>query len=189
MSAGTSAARKAALPIVFSTHLPGASARPRRLGFVFVEVLTAVTVRTSSSILPDPPIVALRVSAPTRMLRGSREYHDGTARGAHSIRGMAETRTGALRAASREAAERRWWAGLVGSFAIVLVVALAASALTMPGLMPEAALGGRSFYGWLVKPAWTPPVSLFGPIWAALYIMLAILFATVLNAAIVILNR
>jgi hypothetical protein len=32
-------------------------------------------------------------------------------------------------------------------------------------------------------------VSLFGPIWAALYIMLAILFATVLNAAIVILNR
>jgi len=79
-----------------------------------------------------------------------------------------------LRAASPSDERRRWWAGLVGSLAIVLAVALVGGALTMPGMMPEAAYGGRSFYGWLVKPAWTPPGWLFGPAWATLYILMAV---------------
>jgi tryptophan-rich sensory protein len=93
---------------------------------------------------------------------------------------MAETTTGevgggvgGVRARSR-GDERRWWAGLVGSLAIVLAVALIGGALTTPGMMPEAQFGGRSFYGWLVKPTWTPPGWLFGPVWATLYVLMAI---------------
>lgn len=35
------------------------------------------------------------------------------------------------------------------------------------------------WYATLVKPAWAPPASVFGPVWSVLYILIAISFGTV----------
>ncbi|MEO5813654.1 MAG: TspO/MBR family protein [Gemmatimonadaceae bacterium] len=37
-----------------------------------------------------------------------------------------------------------------------------------------ASLQARSYYGTLAQPAWAPPSWLFGPVWTALYAMMAI---------------
>ena len=50
-----------------------------------------------------------------------------------------------------------------------LVVCFAASAV---GAI--ASIQARSFYGQLVQPAWAPPGWLFGPVWTALYALMAI---------------
>ena len=50
-----------------------------------------------------------------------------------------------------------------------LVLAFGAAAL---GAI--ASQDAASFYGQLDKPAWAPPASLFGPVWSALYTLMAI---------------
>ena len=37
-----------------------------------------------------------------------------------------------------------------------------------------ASANAASFYGQLVQPAWAPPAWLFGPVWSALYLLMAI---------------
>jgi tryptophan-rich sensory protein len=60
----------------------------------------------------------------------------------------------------------RSWVGLLVSVALVAVVAVGGAALTNPGLGP--------WYDGLVKPSWTPPPWLFGPVWTTLYLTMAI---------------
>ena len=55
--------------------------------------------------------------------------------------------------------------GLVGW----LVVSFAASAI---GAI--ASIQAKSFYGQLAQPAWAPPAAVFGPVWTALYALMAI---------------
>jgi benzodiazapine receptor len=55
---------------------------------------------------------------------------------------------------------------LIVSIAVCLGAALVGSLMTMPALRP--------WYAGLRKPTWTPPNSLFGPVWTALYIAMAI---------------
>ena len=59
----------------------------------------------------------------------------------------------------------RSWLGLIGS----LMVSLAAGAV---GALATAE--ARAFYAGLVKPAWAPPVWLFGPVWTTLYVMMGV---------------
>jgi benzodiazapine receptor len=37
-----------------------------------------------------------------------------------------------------------------------------------------ASMDAQAFYGQLVKPAWAPPASLFGPVWSALYLLMGL---------------
>lgn len=37
-----------------------------------------------------------------------------------------------------------------------------------------ASINAASFYGALTRPAWAPPASVFGPVWSALYFMMAV---------------
>src|SRR5690349_11789727 len=55
--------------------------------------------------------------------------------------------------------------GLIGWF----VVSFAASAI---GAVASVQAG--AFYGQLVQPAWSPPSSVFGPVWTVLYALMAI---------------
>ncbi|MEO7477744.1 MAG: TspO/MBR family protein [Lysobacteraceae bacterium] len=55
--------------------------------------------------------------------------------------------------------------GLVGWF----VLSFAASAVGA-----VASIEAKSFYAQLVQPAWAPPAWLFGPVWTALYALMAI---------------
>jgi len=59
----------------------------------------------------------------------------------------------------------RSWLGLLAW------VALTAAAGALGAI---ASLDAPSFYGALAKPAWAPPAWLFGPVWSALYLMMAV---------------
>ena len=61
--------------------------------------------------------------------------------------------------------ERASWPSLVAWGALVFVAAAAGSI---------ASIEASSFYATLRKPAWSPPSSLFGPVWTALYIAMAV---------------
>lgn len=54
-------------------------------------------------------------------------------------------------------------AGFVGATVAVQIIA---SALTFPHV--------REWYPALARPAWTPPAWIFGPVWTALYLMMAV---------------
>jgi tryptophan-rich sensory protein len=57
--------------------------------------------------------------------------------------------------------------------ALALVVALAVTyaAAAVGGI---ASVNAGSFYGQLARPAWAPPGWLFGPVWSALYTLMAV---------------
>lgn len=54
--------------------------------------------------------------------------------------------------------------GLLGWLALVLLVG---------GLGALASVDAASFYARLNKPAWAPPAGVFGPVWSALYLLMA----------------
>lgn len=55
--------------------------------------------------------------------------------------------------------------GIAGWLIVTFVVA---------GIGARASIEAKSFYGQLVQPAWAPPPWLFGPVWTALYALMAI---------------
>ena len=55
---------------------------------------------------------------------------------------------------------------LAGFLGLCLGAAAIGAALTMPGV--------GAWYSSLHKPPWTPPASLFGPVWTALYLAMAV---------------
>src|SRR3954463_12895059 len=58
------------------------------------------------------------------------------------------------------------WPSLIGFLVITAAAAAVGSVATIRNV--------QSWYPTLAKPSWTPPSSLFGPVWTALYIMMAI---------------
>ena len=60
---------------------------------------------------------------------------------------------------------RRQLLGFAGWFLVTFVAA---------ALGARASISASSFYADLVLPAWAPPASLFGPVWTALYAMMAL---------------
>lgn len=59
----------------------------------------------------------------------------------------------------------RQFLGLLGWLAVTAVAA---------GLGSAASIQAASFYGQLTQPAWAPPASWFGPVWGALYLLMAL---------------
>lgn len=55
--------------------------------------------------------------------------------------------------------------GLVGAFALTFAAA---------AIGARASAGASEFYASLVRPAWAPPASVFGPVWTVLYIGIAL---------------
>ena len=53
--------------------------------------------------------------------------------------------------------------------AVCLIITFATSAIGA-----VASINARSFYAQLTQPAWAPPGWVFGPVWSALYLMMAI---------------
>ena len=58
------------------------------------------------------------------------------------------------------------WLGLAASIAICFGIAALASRFTTPEI--------DGWYATIEKPSWTPPNWLFGPVWSALYLSMAI---------------
>ncbi len=62
--------------------------------------------------------------------------------------------------------ERTRWFGLVALIVVCLGVGGLGAAVTTPEI--------NGWYRTVVKPAWNPPDSVFGPVWTTLYLMMAI---------------
>ena len=71
------------------------------------------------------------------------------------------------RAASDRVSHREWRAA-------ALIVAICLSVGALGGLM--TASGVSTWYPTLEKPAWNPPNGVFGPVWTALYAMMALAY-------------
>jgi tryptophan-rich sensory protein len=54
------------------------------------------------------------------------------------------------------------------------LVAWLVASFVAAGIGAAAAIDAAPFYAQLVRPAWAPPASLFGPVWTALYLLMAI---------------
>lgn len=55
--------------------------------------------------------------------------------------------------------------GLLGWLAVVLVAAAVGAV---------ASMDSSTFYAQLVRPAWAPPASAFGPVWSVLYLLMGV---------------
>ncbi len=60
----------------------------------------------------------------------------------------------------------RQLAGLAVFIGVCFAVAAVGSALTLPSI--------KTWYATLNKPTWNPPSWVFGPVWSALYLMMAV---------------
>ncbi len=60
-----------------------------------------------------------------------------------------------------------------------LIVAATAATAVLGGL---ASIDARGFYASLVQPAWSPPGSVFGPVWTVLYLMMGTAACLVVRA-------
>ena len=76
------------------------------------------------------------------------------------------------------AASRVWCPSSVATITLVVVATVATAALG--GLASTTA---ATFYGTLARPAWAPPASLFGPVWTALYTLMALAAILVVRRA------
>jgi tryptophan-rich sensory protein len=54
------------------------------------------------------------------------------------------------------------------------LVAWLVASFVAAGIGAAAAIDAAPFYAQLVRPAWAPPASLFGPVWTALYLLMAL---------------
>lgn len=70
--------------------------------------------------------------------------------------------------------KRNSWISLFVFIALCLFVELFASYWTMESV--------KTWYPTLVKPTWTPPAQVFGPVWTILYFMIAISGWLIYNA-------
>lgn len=61
---------------------------------------------------------------------------------------------------------RNQWVVLAGLLAVCLAVGFLAGLVTQPAV--------ETWYQTLVKPSWTPPDSVFAPVWTLLYILMAV---------------
>ncbi|MCC4609910.1 TspO/MBR family protein [Xanthomonas campestris] len=66
---------------------------------------------------------------------------------------------------TQDISKKTQWLGLLGWLALCYAVA---------GLGALASIQAASFYAELQRPAWAPPGWLFGPVWTALYGMMAV---------------
>ncbi|MCC4611754.1 TspO/MBR family protein [Xanthomonas cannabis] len=66
---------------------------------------------------------------------------------------------------TQDISKKSQWFGLLGWLALCYAVA---------GLGALASIQAASFYAELQRPAWAPPGWLFGPVWTALYGMMAV---------------
>ncbi len=64
--------------------------------------------------------------------------------------------------------------GLLGWLAVTAVAA---------GLGSAASIQASAFYGQLAQPSWAPPAGWFGPVWSALYLLMAVAAWLVWRAA------
>jgi translocator protein len=55
---------------------------------------------------------------------------------------------------------------------LLLFLVLVAAVAAIGGYITSSSVG--SWYAQLHKPAWTPPNSIFGPVWGALYVLMAL---------------
>ncbi len=57
---------------------------------------------------------------------------------------------------------------------VIGLVAWLVACFAAAGVGAMASIQAQSFYGQLAQPSWAPPPTVFGPVWTALYAMMAI---------------
>lgn len=79
---------------------------------------------------------------------------------------MAQAQYQASKLAMRSKQPNHLWLGLIFFIALCFVAAGIGGAVTTPNI--------EGWYATLAKPSWNPPNWIFGPVWTALYLMMAL---------------